>query len=799
MSLAGPLLERTQTAVLAAFDYSELRQFVHIQLGQNFEVITLAPDLGTRVFELLLWAGRHNREQELLDKLAAARPANAEIALLAAALRSGEPLPTPRRTGPVPLQKPPRAAHFTGREGELARLLADLQPGRVLTLSGPGGVGKSALGAEAVWRLAPGDAPPARFPDGIIFHSFNGQPQAALALEAIARACGLDPRPTPRDAARQALAGKAALLLLESAEEADDLGAVLQVAGSCGVLVTTRRHWATGAAVQEVGKLPPSSGLALLHAWAGRYADNDQAAQELVRLLDGLPLALILVGSYLAGSRQPAGEYAQWLHEAGLAALHFGGQPHESVPLLLRHSLEQVSTGAQQAFGVAGVLAFAPFSAEPVAAALELSLPAARRLLAELVDYGLLLRPDDHYQVTHTLAHSFARMEAAPAVEGIGRLAVYYAAVAEAESKRGLAGYAILDRERAHLVAVQAAALAAEQWNTVRRTTWAVEDYLDLKGYWTERIIVVQAGLDAARATGVQYDEAEFANRLGHVYRDLGEPRRAIELYDQKLAISRQIGNRRGEAVALGSLGVVYADLGEIHHAIELYEQTLAIAREIGHRAGEGNALGNLGWTYATLGQTSRAIELYEQELVIVREIADRSEEGTALGNLGRAYADAGAAERAMYCCREALRIKQEMGDQRGEGEALSYLGYAHHAAGNFVQALELHRQGIAILEAAGAPTPLSLALIDLAETQLALVHYDEAAAAAEEAAQIAAARGYRLRHAAALWAGARAEYSRADRNRASVKAAAALEIYAALDHPQAAAIRTQIDGWEAA
>ena len=89
---------------------------------------------------------------------------------------------------------------------------------RVVTLCGPGGIGKSALAAEAVWQPEVAT----RFPDGLIFHSFYNQPQAALAQESIARAFGQEPKPTPRDAARRVLAGKHALLLLDGAEDADD-------------------------------------------------------------------------------------------------------------------------------------------------------------------------------------------------------------------------------------------------------------------------------------------------------------------------------------------------------------------------------------------------------------------------------------------------------------------------------------------------------------------------------------------------------------------------------------------------
>ena len=66
----------------------------------------------------------------------------------------------------------------------------------------------------------------------------------------------------------------------------------------------------------------------------------------------------------------------------------------------------------------------------------------------------------------------------------------------------------------------------------------------------------------------------------------------------------------------LGTLGLAYADLGQAERAIGFYEQRLAIAREIGDRRGEGNALGNLGNAY-TPRPAERAIGFYEQDLAI--------------------------------------------------------------------------------------------------------------------------------------------------------------------------------------
>ena len=64
--------------------------------------------------------------------------------------------------------------------------------------------------------------------------------------------------------------------------------------------------------------------------------------------------------------------------------------------------------------------------------------------------------------------------------------------------------------------------------------------------------------------------------------------------------------------MALGNLGLAYSDLGETRKAIEYYEQDLAIARETGDRRGEGMTLGNLGNAYSDLGEPRKAIEYYE-------------------------------------------------------------------------------------------------------------------------------------------------------------------------------------------
>jgi tetratricopeptide (TPR) repeat protein len=71
----------------------------------------------------------------------------------------------------------------------------------------------------------------------------------------------------------------------------------------------------------------------------------------------------------------------------------------------------------------------------------------------------------------------------------------------------------------------------------------------------------------------------------------------------------------------LGNLGLAYSDLGEPRKAIEFYDQALQISREIGDRRGEGNHLGNLGLAYYKLGQRDKAIGYTKSALEIFEQI----------------------------------------------------------------------------------------------------------------------------------------------------------------------------------
>ena len=438
-------------------------------------------------------------------------------------------------------------------------------------------MGKSALAAEAIWTLAPGDTPPERFPDGLVMHEFYRHPQAAVALEAIARAYGEEPSPTPEAAARRALASRQALVLLDGTEAADDLRAVLDVCGGCGVLVTSRKSDDAAGDWQDVRPLSTTEAVDLLGAWAGRQAKDKVAAKAICELVGGLPLAVQLVGRYLAQRRQHAKRYLEWLRALPLEALDQGKRREKSVPLLLERSLAQVSEAACDALSVVGVLALAPFDGSAVAQALEVPAFRAEDMLGELVSYGLLLRPEERYEMSHALIHTYAR-ERCPAAEGVvGRLAAHYTAIAEEQSALEAEGYARLDLERAHVMQVAAACAAREAWHEVLDLVEGVQDYFRYQGHWTELRTALQHSLVAAGELGNRTAEANCIKALGDVHRMLAEYGAARERYEEARPIYAQIGDRLGEANCIQALGDVHRMLAEYGAARERYEEARPI------------------------------------------------------------------------------------------------------------------------------------------------------------------------------------------------------------------------------
>ncbi|MCI5167001.1 MAG: hypothetical protein D3903_13135, partial [Candidatus Electrothrix sp. GM3_4] len=296
-----------------------------------------------------------------------------------------------------PRQLPPLDACFLGRDKELAKLVEQLHPDKVAAVCGPGGMGKSALAAQAVHRLEQG-----RFLDGIVFHSFYQKPRTDQALQSIADAFQIEVKVGLVTAVQTALAGKKALLIFDGAEEAEDLKAVLDLRSTCGVLITSRKRSDARGTRFDLQPLEDEPAVDVFCAYSGAAAD-DAGVQGICTKLGGWPVALRIAGRYLSSTGESTADYLRWLKQEPFKELGDGEHQEENAALLLRRSVAQVNEDARLVLGLAGCLAFATLAVAPIMALLEDDERRRRTAVNELVNYGLLERRKERLHIGHAL------------------------------------------------------------------------------------------------------------------------------------------------------------------------------------------------------------------------------------------------------------------------------------------------------------------------------------------------------------------------------------------------------------
>ena len=552
----------------------------------------------------------------------------------------------------VPLIRPRKVEHFINRKNELTQLLNDLKSGRIVTLCGPGGVGKSALASKVLWILAPGDKAPKNFPDGIIWHDFYTEPRSSIFFEKIAKIFNEESLPTPIEAAQKILANKKMLLLLDGAEDADDLRMILDITDSCCVLVTSRQKKDAVAVRQDIESLSHDQAVNLLQSWAGKQ--NIKVMEKICKLVGCLPLAVRLIGKYLYETGEDAIEYLEWIEDTPLDALNQGNRKIESVPILLHKSFSQISINSVEILSITGLLAFDSFSSDLIVSVLP-EIKNIKRSLNELVNFGILNRSKDRFQISHALIHTYVRHNNKLTKEMIKKVSEYFNSFTRKHSKNGTRGYTKIDQELVHIMKILTECKKMMIWESAIKLVWSVNMYLNMKGLFTELNISLRIGIEAAQKLNNRRDEAALIGNIGCNFYSYGLIDKAIEHYVQALSINKEIGNKHGETIWLSNIGLAYLKLGKIDKSIEFYEKSLSISKKISDIQGEGETLGSIGLAYHLLGYEEDAIQYYEQALTISRETLNKRNESNWLGNLGNAYRDIGQLYKAINYHKMAL------------------------------------------------------------------------------------------------------------------------------------------------
>jgi predicted ATPase/DNA-binding SARP family transcriptional activator/DNA-binding CsgD family transcriptional regulator len=174
---------------------------------------------------------------------------------------------------------------------------------------------------------------------------------------------------------------------------------------------------------------------------------------------------------------------------------------------------------------------------------------------------------------------------------------------------------------------------------------------------------------------------APFLRILGAAAGVRGDHERAAQLYEESLALSREVGDERSISLSLLQLGNAISELGDYRRAIELYEEGLALSRKILDTALLTSYLISMGYESLLQGDVERGAILNEEAARLMRERGHKGKLQYALDNLGWAALLQGDRERARQLYEESLRLCRELGDITIAAESLEGLACAGEEA----------------------------------------------------------------------------------------------------------------------
>jgi tetratricopeptide (TPR) repeat protein len=455
-----------------------------------------------------------------------------------------------------------------------------------------------------------------------------------------------------------------------------------------------------------------------VQAFGGKQAADASAISRICQYVGNLPLALRLVGRYLAEQEEEAGAYLAWLEQTPLAALDQGTSRQESVPVLLERTTLQLSATAQQVLRLVGLLALAAFDRELVAQTLELSEEDARRALAELVNYGLLVRQQNHYEVSHPLIHTYARERLVAQDDAAAQRALLERLVCVLEEQFPQVEYANWRRCEALLPHVQACATLISQQQVcfpeasylLMRAGWYVRE----QGQFTQAAQLLQQALTLAeRALGSDdvYLGAILTN-LAILYRAQGRYAEAEPLYMRTLATCEQtLGLDHPEtATTLQNLAILYRAQGRYAEAEPLFQRSLVISEQAlpPDHPETAATLQNLAILYREQGRYAEAEPLYQRSLAIKERVLppDHPDIAITLNNLAFLYRGQGRYAEAEPLFQRSLVIsEQALGlDHPSTAITLDNLAQLYGAQRRYEKAEPLFQRALAIYEQALGP-----------------------------------------------------------------------------------------------
>jgi predicted ATPase len=196
----------------------------------------------------------------------------------------------------------------------------------------------------------------------------------------------------------------------------------------------------------------------------------------------------------------------------------------------------------------------------------------------------------------------------------------------------------------------------------------------------------------------------------------LGDHDSARQLWDECLALRRDLDDQPGIAAALNTLGIAAFHKGDLDHAVSLWEESMALYRQLGDSIGLSNILNNLGELWWQRSDYRRAAPLFEEGNEIGRVTGGQRGLAIGLKNLAVLVADQGDYARATELVEESFALCREVDDQENVASALSLLGMIAENHGDLAKAEELLEASVRIAREIGAKDWTAMYLLRLGQ-----------------------------------------------------------------------------------
>jgi predicted ATPase len=586
---------------------------------------------------------------------------------------------------------PRPASSFVGRGREREELVGLLRNGaRLVTLSGPGGSGKTRLALEAAWELVPA------FKAGVFWVGLAALRDPALVAQTIAQTLG-----AARSLAEH-IAERELLLLLDNFEQvvgaAPELSHLLEACPNLQLLVTSRELLRVrGERDYPVPPLAHPEAVELFRQRA--QLEQDATIAELCARLDNLPLAVELAA---ARTRvlSPAQIVERLTHRLDLLKAGRDADPRQrTLRATIAWSHDLLDPDEQQLFARLAI-----FAGGCTLQAAEEVAEADLDTLESLVDKSLVRRRGERFWMIETIReYALECFEHDAAAGPIPRKhAEFFLALAEREegelrSPGERSALARFDAEHDNLRAALAWSIGNAQADVALRLVGALDTFWYHRGHysegrrWADEALALAGGTD----TIARIKTLSAAGQFALFQNDYAAARAQLE---ERLALSQELDDRGRVASSFTLLAELAFSEQDFKRARECYERALALTTEPGGSTESwltpAVALGNVGWVLLAQGELGAAEARFEQALVAARQEGSTLAEAAVLNNLAWVAIERGDLEGIDQLVGQSLAILREnedgrlfiecfelvarVGSRRGESErAARFAGFA--------------------------------------------------------------------------------------------------------------------------